>query len=377
MRKILLAVYLFLTASIGAEAKNFTVVIDPGHGGGDPGVVRAGYYESHIVLNIALYLGELLEKNHSDIDVVYTRKTDIRLTEDERIKRINDGKGDVLVSIHVNAAYNDKTKKDITTVHGVEVYIQTIENSDRKTRTLQRNGTIISIGKNNEEIEGKYDASSAQYDAIYQMKQAQVLNLSNYLATYIRNAMDSESRNIRGVKQKSLYLTWRSTMPNVLVEVGYITNSEERAFMTSNTGQKMLAQGIYNGIIAYKNDFDMSKTSEAAVNPPKQDKQQNNVQSKGADVKKDLPQNNGIVFKWQVLTSTVLLKDDDSRLKKLKCSYYKQGKLYKYTYGESTDYQEIDNMKNEIRQLFHDAFIIAMKNGERIDVEEARRQTNQ
>lgn len=262
---LLVLILLSVSLLINAKVKPFTVVIDPGHGGKDPGATRAGVCESNINLDIALLVGSMLEKHH-DIKVVYTRKTDKTLEPVERMETANKANGDIFVSIHVNSAYNEAKKRDVTTTHGVEVYIQTVENTDRKTRTLKQKSSITSIGENGVEVSKRYDENNSQtFNAIYEIKQAQIFNLSNNLATYIGNEMGEKERKIRGVKQQSLYVTWQTIVPSVLVEVGYITNPEERAFMTSKNGQRNLATDIYNGILKYKNDFDLSKESMKSI----------------------------------------------------------------------------------------------------------------
>ena len=260
----------------------------------------------------------------------------------------------------------------------MEVYIQTIENTDRKTRTLKQKSSITSIGENGIEVSKRYDENNSQtFNAIYEIKQAQIFNLSNNLATYIGNEMGEKERKIRGVKQQSLYVTWQTIVPSVLVEVGYITNPEERAFMTSKDGQRNLATGIYNGILKYKNDFDLSKESMKSITAV-QNMQAYDTETVEEDsnsiVSKESTNKDEIVFMWQIMTSSTPLKDNDYRFKKLKCSFYKENNIYKYTYGSSTDYKEVQKLQADIKKLFSDAFIIAMKNGKRIDINEARKQ---
>jgi hypothetical protein len=322
-------------------------------------------------------VGSMLEKHH-DIKVVYTRKTDKTLEPVERMETANKANGDIFVSIHVNSAYNEAKKRDVTTTHGVEVYIQTVENTDRKTRTLKQKSSITSIGENGIEVSKRYDENNSQtFNAIYEIKQAQIFNLSNNLATYIGNEMGEKERKIRGVKQQSLYVTWQTIVPSVLVEVGYITNPEERAFMTSKDGQRNLATGIYNGILKYKNDFDLSKESMKSITAV-QNMQAYDTETVEEDsnsiVSKESTNKDEIVFMWQIMTSSTPLKDNDYRFKKLKCSFYKENNIYKYTYGSSTDYKEVQKLQADIKKLFSDAFIIAMKNGKRIDINEARKQ---
>ncbi|MFC2308561.1 MAG: N-acetylmuramoyl-L-alanine amidase [Bacteroidota bacterium] len=354
-------------------AKPFTVVLDPGHGGSDVGATRAGICESHIVLDIAQLVGDMLGE-HSDIKVAYTRKTDKKLKEEERMELANKADGDIFVSIHVNSAYNEEKKRDVTSAHGVEVYIQTVENIERKTNTLREKGSIKTVNKAGEEEAKRYDYSSNKtFNAIYEIKQAQIFNLSTNLARYIGTEMGAKDRNLRGVKQKSLYVTWQTLIPSVLIEVGYITNEEERRFMNSQEGKRILARGIYDGIIRYKKDFDLSREALAGESVNRRDTDANtNLSAMSATPKDEVKSKDEVVFMWQVFISSVPLKDDDYRFKKLKCSYYKDKNMYKYTYGSSTDYDEVLRMQAEIRKLFPDAFMIAMKNGKRVDINEVR-----
>jgi N-acetylmuramoyl-L-alanine amidase len=343
------------------KAKNFVVVLDPGHGGSDPGVVRQNIYESNINLAIALFVGEMLE-NHSDIEVAYTRKTDKKLEPETRMSYANDANGDIFVSIHVNSAYSEKLKKDIITISGVEVYIIEQNNKERSETVLKKKSAIISINENNEDIEHKFDPSSSHSNFSFKLKQQNIFNQSNYLALYIQREMGDENRNTRGIMQKSLYVTWQTKMPSVLVEVGYITNLSEREFLTSTAGQKSLARGIYNGIMAYKKDY---VSRETALQPAESE-----VESKSDAPPKNVAKTdeNQIVFKWQIMTSKTPLEKNDARFKNLKnCGYYIQDNIYKYTYGESSDYKEVEKMKTTVKKLFPDAFIIATKNGKRVD----------
>lgn len=370
MNKYFFSILMLFCCLTTIEAKPFTVVIDPGHGGGDVGATRAGIYESHITLDIALLVGDLLEANHKDIKVAYTRKTDKRLSESERMDIANKADGDIFVSIHVNSAYNEAKKRDITTAHGVEVYIQTVENSERKTNTLKTKGSIKAVNEDGTEISKRYDYSNnPTFNAIYEIKQAQIFNLSTNLAKYIGNEMGAKERNIRGIKQQSLYVTWQTTIPSVLVEVGYITNEKERKFMSSKEGKVILATGIYNGIIQYKNDFDRSKELILANNSDNEPKTTTPSKENNTD---KVAKSDEVLFMWQIMTSTTPLKDNDYRFKKLKCSYYKENNIYKYTYGSNTDYNEVLKLQSEVKKLFADAFIIAMKNGKRVNLNEVK-----
>lgn len=382
-----------LSMNAFADERKFTVVLDPGHGGSDPGATRNGVFESHINLAVAKLVGEMLEK-HPDIKVAYTRTKDIRLEPSERMRIANDAQGDIFISIHVNAAYNERRKRDVTEIHGVEVYIQTVENTNRKTNTLKQKGAITVVDESGNEVDKRFDASqNAAFQAIYEIKQAQIFNLSNNLAKYIGQELGAEERNMRGVKQQSLYVTWQTVTPSILVEVGYITNKKEREFMASKEGQKSIATGIYNGILRYKKDFDQSKEAltaiptaepielyttlkeeekapQATTTPVPAVKEPE--QKKPADTPKPANKDE-VLFMWQIFSTSAPLQDGDPRFKRLKCNYYKQDGMYKYVYGSSTSYQEVAAMREQVKSLFPDAFMIALKNGERVDISKVRK----
>jgi len=387
-RHFFIFILIFCTI-LPVSAKKFTVVLDPGHGGSDPGALRGNVYESHINLAISLLVGEMLAAN-PDIEVVYTRKTDIKLEPSDRTNTAINANGDIYVSIHTNAAYNEKLKQDVITTSGVEVYIieQFGKNQERSETVLKKNTTVISIDENNKNVEKKFNPSSLYSDAAFKLKQNQIYNQSSYLALNLQREMGVENRNTRGILQKSLYATWQTGMPSVLVEVGYITNPDEREFLTSTAGQKSLARGIYNGIMAYKKEYvsretdtpisteqpkvaetpkptEQPKIAETKTETPKPTEQ-----PKVAETKTETPvqpAENQIVYKWQIMVSKMLLEKNDERFKGLKdCEYYLQDNLYKYTYGAAANLQDIEKLRAMIKQLFPDAFIIAMKNGERV-----------
>lgn len=387
-----IAVLCFSLSTFAGERK-FIVVLDPGHGGSDPGATRNGIFESRINLAVSLLVGEMLKK-HPDIKVAYTRTKDIRLEPSERMRIANEAEGDIFISIHVNAAYNERRKKDVTEIHGVEVYIQTVENTNRKTNTLKQKGAITVVDESGKEVDKKLDASqNAAFQAIYEIKQAQIFNLSNNLAKYIGQELGAEERNMRGVKQQSLYVTWQTVTPSILVEIGYITNPKEREFMASKEGQKSIATGIYNGILKYKKDFDQSKealTAKPTDEPielystlKEEEKAQQSTTTTTQTVKEPEPQKQAetpkpatkdeVVFMWQIFSTSSPLKDDDPRFKRMKCTYYKQDGMYKYVYGGSTSYKEVAAMREQVKSLFPDAFMIALKNGERVDINKVRK----
>ncbi|MDR0830748.1 MAG: N-acetylmuramoyl-L-alanine amidase [Prevotellaceae bacterium] len=369
MKRLFLVFGILIISIFAANAQKFTVVLDPGHGGVDVGCTRNGIHESKIALAIALMVGEMLEKDN--INVVYTRKTDIKIQGKDRTDPANKVDGGIFISIHVNAAQNAQTKKDITERHGVELFVITPDfaNKDRSINVQNQQASADL----RQEFEAIYNNSSRP-NPLGVMKNNVITNLSHNLASYLYRAMITDKGSY---KQQSLYVNWQQKLPNVLVEVGYITNPAEREFMSTKAGQRALATGIYNGIIRYKTDFDNSR--EAADYTFTGDTTKNNSQTKvqnqpkTTETPKETPikveNSDEIMFRWQIFAGSKKLDLNDPAFKLLKnCSYYEENGIYKYTYGESADYEEIKALRGVVISGFPQAFIVAIKDGKRIAI---------
>ncbi len=222
-----------------------TIVIDPGHGGKDPGAV--GYkklYEKNIVLPVALKLGKMINKKIPDIKVVYTRKTDIFIPLWKRTKIANENKGKLFISLHCNGSVNKK-------VNGFETYFLSADKDDRAKSVVLKENESISF-------EGQSDRK--RYEGINfilaTMAQNAFIKQSQYLASVVQGALAKKlvanGMKNRGVKQGPFWVMVGATMPNILIEMGYISNKHEANFLKQKGNQTKIAQAIYNGIAQYK-----------------------------------------------------------------------------------------------------------------------------
>ena len=356
----------------GVEAKDFTVVIDAGHGGKDPGAVSATgkIREKDITLKVALMVGESIKKNHPEVKVLYTRKTDVFVGLNDRARMANKADADLFISIHVNAAENRSAKGAETFTLGVE--------ADRTKRNLdiaKRENGVILYEENHEKTYANFNPNSPESYIIFEFMQSEFVKESIHIAQYVQeNFANDANRLDRGVRQAGFLVLNATSMPSILVELGYISNAEESKYLASDAAQKRLSNCISKAFDSYYADLmKLNGTQHAEVVSPVTSAV-NEVEGAVAEdpiivepAKDDAP-----VFKVQFLSSSKKLAKGDSAFKGLAPveHYYDRG-LYKYTYGASADYNEILRIKRKVNEKFKDAFIVAFVKGERIDTQKA------
>lgn len=244
-------IYLILISlllSLNISAKPFTVVIDAGHGGKDPGAVGKTLKEKDINLRVALALGKLLECE-KDINVVYTRKTDVFVELSERANIANKNKADLFVSIHTNASASNKS------VSGTETYTLGMHRAASNLEVAKRENSAIMLEKDYEQRYEGFDPKSAESYIIFELMQDQHMKQSVSLAQRIQNQFaNTAKRNNRGVYQAGFLVLHATSMPSVLVEVGYITTPSEEQYLATQTATDNLSRSIFNAIKQYKSN---------------------------------------------------------------------------------------------------------------------------
>jgi len=226
-------------------AQNFKVVLDPGHGGKDPGALRGNFVEKKIVLDVALKVGELL-KLDKDIKVIFTRKTDVFVEVAERTRIANREKADIFVSIHVNAAKN-------TAAYGAETYIMGISKNEANLEVAKRENAVITLEDNYEKHYEGYDPNRPESLIGLTLMQEQFIKQSIDLASKIQVRFKNDVlRNDRGVRQGPFWVLHSALMPSILVELGFISNKEEGEYLNSEVGKNELAKAIARAIREYK-----------------------------------------------------------------------------------------------------------------------------
>lgn len=351
------------------SGKEFVVVIDPGHGGRDPGAVGKISKEKTINLNVALRLGKLIDKNCKDVKIVYTRKTDIFIPLDKRADIANNAKADLFISIHTNAVAKGKHVK------GAETFTLGLARSEANLEIAKRENSVILIEDNYQQRYAGFNPRSSESYIMFEFIQDKHMEQSVKLASLVQGQFRSHAKRIdRGVHQAGFLVLRATTMPSILVELGYISNPDEEKYLNSKEGLDKLAEGIYNAFIAYKNDQQKPLSEQKEYIPitiPSKENKSNNSNKASTTPKKEVNAS-GLVFKIQILTSSKPLKSNDSQFKGLSpVNHYKEKGMYKYTYMESPNYNEIVKIKNKVNNKFKDAFIVAFKNGEKVNIQEA------
>lgn len=353
-----------------------TVVLDPGHGGKDPGALGKTAKEKDIVLAVALKVGEYLKKEMPDLNLVYTRNTDVFVPLDERAEIANKAKADLFVSIHANWISNPK-------IQGTETFVLGLHRSEENLEVAKKENSVIILEDDYSTKYEGFDPNQTESYIIFELMQNVYLDQSIEAASAIQQQFEKRvGRHNRGVKQAGFLVLRKTAMPGILVELGFLSNQDEEKFMMSEEGQAYLASAIFRAIRDYKNRFEAR--SNVNVNGVDSGKGQplTSAVAQSADKGKaesattatvQAPSTDKIEFRIQVAASTTRIKEGTGPYKLFKEVWeYKEGNIYKYTTGYSTTYDQIAAQLPEVRKVVPDSFIIGFKNGEKVPVSSLR-----
>lgn len=351
------------------EAKEFVVVIDPGHGGHDPGAVGKISKEKNINLKVALKVGNQIKKSCPDVKVIYTRERDVFVPLDRRASIANNAKADLFISIHTNAVAKNRTIK------GASTWTLGLAKSDDNLEVAKRENAVILYESDYETRYAGFNPNSAESYIIFEFMQDKYMSQSVHLASLVQKEFKRTcKREDRGVHQAGFLVLKASAMPSILVELGFISTPEEERYLNTEAGTNNLTNGIFRAFLTYKQEHELRLNGSSQTVLPKD----SDVVTAEVDVPiqttstKPQATNGAPVFKIQILTSSRKLPVNDKQLKGLKgVEHYKEGGVYKYTYGASTDYNKVVRTKREIATKFKDAFIIAFKNEQKVNVNTA------
>ena len=342
------------------KEKPFTVVIDPGHGGVDPGALGRKSKEKDINMNVSKLLASMIDDKYPEVKVIFTRTTDVKIPLVQRADIANKANADLFISIHSNAS---KSK----TANGCETFTLGAGSSvEAKAAAMYENEVILSED-NFEEIYKGFDPRSSESYIIFELIRNHDMELSAEIAQMVQVGMVKESKlTNRGVSSAGFLVLHRTVMPSILVELGFITNSKDENLIASKEGQKKLAKGIFEGFSKYYEIYGQKKekSNDKPVVKTNESKKNNTTPQK--EVSKDKP-----VFKLQIFASSSKLAPGDKRFKGEKAQYYTENGVYKYTIGESNSYEEIQQIKKNLSEKFKEVFVVAFLNGKKINTQEA------
>ena len=368
---IQLLVVLTFCGSVNAQTDKFVVTLDAGHGAHDFGATYHGHVEKNIALNVALKVGQILEKN-PNIKVIYTRKTDVFIDLVERANIANRADASIFVSIHCNANKN-------TVPDGTETYVMGLTKNASNLEAAKKENSVITLEKDYKQKYEGYNPNAPESLIGMTLMQEEFLENSIALAGKIQdNFKDFMGLKSRGVKQAPFMVLHKAYMPRVLIEMGFISNREEGARLDSEQGQDDIAQGIAEAIVSYKREFFGEEPNEPKVEKPVRrivEKPVEVIQPDTVVENKEMPKvdENGIIFKVQLSASSKNLELVPSNFKGLQniTSLFENG-LYKYMYGSTSSHETAKSLLQEAKSKgFTSAYLIAFKDGKSINIQDA------
>ncbi len=375
-RNILLTITAFLT-SVSMSA--FTIVIDAGHGGHDAGAVGSFSKEKNINLRHATLLGDMIKERNPEINVIYTRDKDVFIELNERARIANRNKADLFVSIHTNSSRNKAAS-------GIEVFSLGVSRNKENMDVAMLENSVILLEEDHESKYQGFDPNSTDSYIMFEFMKDQYMERSIECADFVQSKLvDTSGRTDRGVRQAGFLVLRATAMPSILIELGFISNREEEKTLNNDDQQIANAESIYKGIMAYihnlekkGNEVILSGTKEPApaivpVPVPVAEPVKEIEPAKEAEpAKSAATDSNTVIYKLQVLVSSTKRKVTDKIFNGYKnVEEEKDAKVYKYYIGASENYDEVASLRNTASKDFPGAFIVAFKNGVRVNVNEA------
>ncbi len=370
IKHLLLFVFALL---ISVSAQAYTVVIDAGHGGRDPGALGARVQEKTLNLDVSKQLADLIKQNHPDVKVILTRSTDVFLTLQERADVVNKNHADLFICIHTNAAENKKT-------HGAETFVLGINKLESNLDVAMRENAVMTLEDDYQTKYQGFDPNSVESYIMFEFMQDQYIDKSLQFASLVQNEFTGTlKRSDRGVRQAAFWVLHKSACPSVLIEMGFISNAEEEKYLASADGKKAITKAIYNAFANYKATLDKkagiasaASQSETATSAKEEPWQKPALDTEEKPWTKEATTKKQPEFRIQIFSARKVLPAGDATFKGLQgCKYTKNGEWYKYTYGAETDYQKILSLKKQISATFKDCFVVAFLGDEQISVNDA------
>lgn len=406
IRALLVAAFMILVVA-DVAARQFTLVIDAGHGGHDAGAKGSFSYEKNINLKMALAFGRYVEKNCPDVTVIYTRKTDVFVPLHKRADIANKNRADVFISIHTNALPGGRIAR------GMETYTMGMRRSNEKLSAAQRENAVITYESDYKERYEGYDPNSPESAIMFEFIHDKNMAKSVELAKHVQKSVCSTAnRPDKGVKQDVFLVLRETSMPACLIELGFITTPDEERLLNDDASIDNIARGIYSAFAKYKNDNysgvnvplvapkESDKVSLPTLIPQDDaDKQKNRNAARNSETTASKPQSapsqprkaaaktvnapagtskadddDAPVFKVQIMANATKEAKNSLRFKGYDgIDMYEEGGMYKYTIGASTNYNAINRLRASLATEFPGCFIVAFRNGSKMNITEAIR----
>jgi len=355
------------------SAAPFVVVIDPGHGGKDFGAIGAKTNEKTIVLAVGRLLGKKISQafGRDDVKVIFTRDNDTFVTLQGRADIANKAKGDLFISIHANSV--DKRNRNRKQINGTSVYTLGVNRTEKNLAVAQRENSVIVLESDYTVRYQGFDPSSAESYIIFELEQNRHMVQSLDFASKAQTELvRTAGRTDKKVRQAGFWVLHATSMPAVLVELDFICNPTEEAFMASGKGQEKLATALFNAFVSYKKSYDAkigTPSTDAVATVEHETPVRPEPETTDAiGTPPECSEYTGVtLYCVQFLTSKSILKSGDSKFKGIRdASFYSDRGLFKYYCGATENFADAKKRLSKVRKSFPDAFIIRMKDGKRL-----------
>ena len=352
MRKILfLILALLLNLNMAAE-KQYTVVLDAGHGGKDPGAIGKFSQEKDLNLKLVLEIGKQLNEHYPDVNVVYTRSTDVFIPLQTRADIANKNNADLFISIHTNSA---ETKEAV----GVETFILGTDKLEKNLDVAMRENAVMKLESDYKTTYQGFDPNSIDSYIMFELMQNSYMDQSLQFAEQVQKRFVGHlNRGDRGVRQAAFWVLLKTACPSILFEMGFISNAEEERFLNEKTSMAQMANAIVNAFGAYTHK-QAAKKENLAIEPAVQDDQEkhgNDTVSTRNRIE-SISREKATYFALQICASRAPLDPNDPKLKGIECEYRKVGDWYKYYAIIDTDREKVAAKQKELKKLFPDCWI--------------------
>ena len=350
MRKYLFMALSFLLAMPMAAQKPYTLVLDAGHGGKDPGAVGKFSYEKNLNLALVLKIGELINERYPDVNVVYTRSTDVFIPLQERADISNKNNADLFISIHANAS-------EVKASKGVETFILGNERAEKNLDVAMRENAVIKLEADYKTTYHGFDPNSIDSYIMFELMQNSYMEQSLLFAEQVQKRFVGHlNRSDRGVQQASFWVLLKTACPSILFEMGFISNPEEERFLNEPASMAQMANAIVNACGAYTHKQAVRKETLAFEPATGQERERN--ESETTPAVKPAPKLQPVTyFALQICASRTPLDPSDPKLKGLTCECRQVGDWYKYYAIIDTDRVKVAEKQKEVKKIFPDCWI--------------------
>jgi len=370
---IILLVLLLSTPLDAQEKKAIisTIVLDAGHGGKDPGNLGTRRYkttEKDIALDVTLLVGKYLNEAFPYINVLYTRKDDSYPELIERTQFANANNADLFISIHCNA--NDDRR-----AHGSDTWVMGPHKNSANLKVAQKENASILLEDNYELKYGDFNPNSPESYLALTLRQNAHLNESLLLAKNVQDEFRTRVGRVdRGVKQSGFYVISFTTMPSILIEMGFLTNPEEEDFLNTKQGKEYMASAIYRAIKKYIASVEeVSLEDLAKVGQEETNEESLLIEKPVYESIKEEKDTLDINYRIQLLVSNEEIVLDPANFNGLNpISKLQTNGFYKYYYGKASTYENAKELRDQANKKgFTESFVVSFNGEIKIDLQEA------